>query len=236
MIHSIDEALRTLDAIEPKRFYLRQTRIHHHPILPDSETWHVHDSRAVWNDPGCTTSEILGEAVALMIERVKQKGGSVMELANYREYRTADKSTWGHGQWHQEPDKVQWIDPATGLDCLIVRGPSGALCGYVGVPETHPFHGKDYSDIYDHDIECHGGLTFSDSCAPANDKGEAYGICHVPAEGRPDHVWWFGFDCAHSGDLCPKFRQDDFGYNLYRDIDYVKAEVGSLAAQLAAIK
>src|SRR5437868_4216905 len=35
----------------------------------------------------------------------------------------------GPGPWWDEPDKVQWIDPATDLDCLAVRGPFGAWCG-----------------------------------------------------------------------------------------------------------
>lgn len=54
-------------------------------------------------------------------------------------WTTVDKSDWPTGEWHQEPDKAQWIDQATGLDCLIVRGPFGALCGYVGVPQSSPY-------------------------------------------------------------------------------------------------
>lgn len=42
-------------------------------------------------------------------------------MRNHREYRTIDKTGWPIGQWTNEPDKVQWIDEATGLDCLIVR-------------------------------------------------------------------------------------------------------------------
>jgi hypothetical protein len=62
------------------------------------------------------------------------------------EWRTVDKSTWGEGEWQREPDKKQWQDAETGLPCLIVRNNGGALCGYVGVPPGHPWHGKDYSD------------------------------------------------------------------------------------------
>src|SRR5689334_8643487 len=82
------------------------------------------------------------------------------------------------GPWTSEPDKVQWLDDATDLDCLIVRGPMGALCGYVGVPPEHLWHGKGYSQClkagctdewcYEHSPEArvrvHGGLTFADSC------------------------------------------------------------------------
>lgn len=67
---------------------------------------------------------------------------------------TNTKQTWTNpnrsfppgGAWDAEPDKQQWVDEATGLDCLAVRNPSGTWCGYVGVPTTHPVFGKYYSD------------------------------------------------------------------------------------------
>jgi hypothetical protein len=53
----------------------------------------------------------------------------------------ADK--WGEGDWEDEPDKVHWLDGATGLHCLILRAVAvGSLNGYVGVYEGHPLHGK----------------------------------------------------------------------------------------------
>lgn len=65
-----------------------------------------------------------------------------------REWRNPelDKASWGSGAWSDEADKVQWVDEATGLDCLIVRNNGGALCGYVGVPESHPLYGVGYSE------------------------------------------------------------------------------------------
>lgn len=210
-----------------------------------------------------------------------------------KEYRTVDKSEWGPGPWQDEPDKLQWEDKATGLACLIVRGPAGALCGYVGVPQSHPWFGVDYNQCTreskceetwcDHRpcVEVHGGLTFADSCRAASADGyerskqriasaeqeaqkypigdsaewlrtwrpalatydgykaavDATGICHVTS--GEDKVWWFGFDCAHSGDVSPKYavrygRLDD--YESYRDLDYVKRQVTGLAQQLAAVK
>ncbi len=135
-----------------------------------------------------------------------------------------DKSTWANGVWQNEPDKVQWVDEDSGLDCLAVRNHYGAWCGYVGVPAGHPLHGKSHDDCPDFDV--HGGLTFSDGCHEPTrqqydkhcsmypgqpvksfeewSKGEmASRICHVA---RPDvgEVWWLGFDCAHGFDLCPK--------------------------------
>lgn len=61
-----------------------------------------------------------------------------------KEYRTIDKSKFKSqlGAWMQEPDKVQFEDPETGLPCLIVRNQMGALCGYVGVGPGHPLHHK----------------------------------------------------------------------------------------------
>jgi hypothetical protein len=77
------------------------------------------------------------------------------------EYLSRDKSTWGDGPWQNEPDKVQYPDPHTGLPCLIVRNPMGALCGYVGVPKDHPAYGRHYDQV---DADVHGGLTFSGHC------------------------------------------------------------------------
>jgi len=165
-----------------------------------------------------------------------------------REWRTVDKSEWDRGEWDDEPDKMQWQDEATGLPCLIVRNPSGALCGYVGVAEGHPCFGINYDDAkpvtpIDDDesdyIDVHGGLTFADFCADTGDESKH--VCHVPDPGEPKHVWWLGFDCAHSGDLSPKYaryyRERGLGlsdrYETYKALGYVKSQVAKLARQLA---
>lgn len=99
------------------------------------------------------------------------------------EYRTYDKSGWQPGPWMNEPDKKQWQDPETGLPCLIVRGPVGAWCGYVGVGKDHPWFGKDYTNLsleWDDPerqktpeavIRVHGGLTFADECHAPSPEG-----------------------------------------------------------------
>jgi hypothetical protein len=157
-----------------------------------------------------------------------------MERIEYR--NVVDKSDWvSRGEWDNEPDKIQWQDEATGLPCLIVRGPVGSLCGYVGVADGHPAHGKDYDAIYNlMDVDVHGGLTFAASCSP-NAKEER-GICHKPAPGEPDHVWWLGFDCAHLGDVCPQFDRPGRygGDSWYKNIAYVEGECRKLAQQLIA--
>lgn len=161
-----------------------------------------------------------------------------------KEYTTrtaADLTRWGKGPWENEPDKIQWVDEKTGLDCLIHRHPrSGHLCGYVGVAEGHPLFEKEYEHA---DVDVHGGLTYSQFCEDTTCEDQ--GICHVPYEGRPEKVWWLGFDCAHFGDLQPSskdFWKDypeivrHFERDKYRDVNYVKAECAKLAAQLAAMK
>ncbi len=144
-----------------------------------------------------------------------------------KKWTTKDKSEWPRGAWDNEPDKAHWVDEKTGLDCLIVRGPAGALCGYVGVPESHEHFNKDYDDVY---VDVHGGLSFAGACSPSSD--ESKGICSPKEGAANEHVWWFGFDCAHSWDEVP-LHNWSFSYDsMYRNFDYVKAEVEKLACQL----
>lgn len=132
-------------------------------------------------------------------------------------------------EWEKEPDRKHWIDETTGLDCLIVRQPRlKHLCGYVGVPKGHPWHGGDCDSC---DVNVHGGLTYAASCSGH--------ICHHEQEDKIANkdVWWLGFDCAHAGDLSPgtrditSFRDD---YEIYRNISYVETECHRLAKQIKA--
>jgi hypothetical protein len=158
------------------------------------------------------------------------------------EYRTIDTAAWGDGPWATEPDKIQWQDEVTGYPCLIVRSPEmGFLCGYVGVPANHPFHGQHYDKP---DVSVHHGLTFSGGCH-GEPEAESVGICHKTDPGEPDDVWWFGFDCMHLWDFPPGYkhligREWPTGPggqpNEYRDVPYVTAECQSLAKQLKAME
>lgn len=143
------------------------------------------------------------------------------------------------GPWADEPDKAQWIDEKTNLDCLVVRNRLGALCGYVGVPPQHPWHGKDYDSVA---VEVHGGLTYANPCVDGAVDGPR--VCHIPEPGRPADVWWFGFDCAHCWDLVPGMRETyalagisrpDTG-ETYRTFAYVQQEIAQLAAPLSGIQ
>jgi hypothetical protein len=94
-----------------------------------------------------------------------------------------------------------------GYECAaVVQIGLGHRCGYVALPESHPWHGVDYDKLGDVDI--HGGLTWS---------GEFPDEWVVPSlAGR----WWIGFDCAHLGD------RPDPGYRAQalKDLDEEVAE------------
>jgi hypothetical protein len=56
-------------------------------------------------------------------------------------------------------------------------------------------------------------------------------------------VWWFGFDCGHAGDLVPEqermagsFARGFSCGGTYRSVDYVRAQVETLAQQLSEVK
>lgn len=134
------------------------------------------------------------------------------------------------GPWQHEPDKRQWVTRA-GYPGLIVRNSLGALCGYVGVPREHPYYLADYDNCA---VDVHGGLTYAAKCF-----GE---ICHE-APPWEDNVWWLGFDCSHLGDMIPGMQHARtrigssviWDKDVYRDQQYVTAEVEHLAAQLKEI-
>jgi hypothetical protein len=126
--------------------------------------------------------------------------------------------------WETEPDQKDFV--YVGLNCAIRRTEQlGHLCGYVQIPEDHALAQMDYNIIFDnYDIDVHGGLTFSGSANWLGEKGS----------------WWIGFDCGHLGDFSPEIRRlvpgiSSFGNEQYRDIEYVTAEVKSLAEQIAAL-
>jgi hypothetical protein len=157
---------------------------------------------------------------------------------NLVEYPNTERDEeWPAGPWDDEPGKRVWIDDDTGLDCLMVRNRYGVWCGYVGVPPEHPYHGRDYDDM---NVDVHGGLTFAAGCQEG--LPPEIGICHTPVAGRPDNVWWLGFDTGHFMDYQPRMAAlekeipefpDIMRDCTYRDVAYVETEVANLARQLA---
>lgn len=143
------------------------------------------------------------------------------------------RSEWLPGPWDSEPDLVEWRH--NGAACLIVRGGSGSLCGYVGLPPTHKYWGRDYDAVQEQDA-AHGGLTYAGECGGR--------ICHVPQPGEIHDVWWVGFDCSHAYDLAPCLQATLHRYGpprsslldgTYRDLEYVITCVEGLADELATV-
>lgn len=156
-----------------------------------------------------------------------------------------------------------------GLRCVGLALTRGHRCGYVAVPEGHVLYGVRYDDtlpeamafvteelMKDADIshrgvmpmvtaalsgninrldvviDVHGSLTFSE---PSDEH-------NYPAPST-EKVWWFGFDCEHSGDGKDFSIMDDRTREMYekylafyagtiRDKEYVEKHCRLLARQL----
>lgn len=86
--------------------------------------------------------------------------------------------------------KTEKIILHRGLIGVVLFQKSGHRCGYVQVPEGHPYYGYEITYDDNPDLEppsVHGGVTFSESS-----KGTGY-----PME---TDGWWIGFDCNHAHD------------------------------------
>lgn len=70
-----------------------------------------------------------------------------------------------------------------GMRCAMRHGVFGCPCGYVMMPEEHPWRGKSTNEL-ERIIDVHGGVTF---------VGELHEL--------PDGSRWVGFDMAHAGDM-----------------------------------
>lgn len=112
-------------------------------------------------------------------------------------------------EYSSEPSFVAWS--RHGLPCYIRRqSGSLSLCGYVGVPPSHPWFTSHHDDLpLNIRVTAHGGLTYTSEKSGFN---------------------FFGFDCAHSGDKVPGY---DWSTGTYRDLAYVTASVNALADALA---
>lgn len=148
---------------------------------------------------------------------------------------------WGPGEWVDEPDLFEFYH--LGYWCVGKRmafweGPDneylsgGYWCGYVVIPHSHSWYGKDYSQLQAH---VHGGLSFGE-------------------EDPCTETWILGFDCAHPMDIvpsCEKFLKER-GLNdselekkypnmglwekTYKNMEFVKQECRNLAEQASKEK
>jgi hypothetical protein len=164
-------------------------------------------------------------------ERLKRLAALDAKVTGEQRAIMTERTKWGPGPWQNEPDRDEW-KTAAGLPGLALRGSFGNWCGYVAVPPGHLAHGQPYDSFR---VSVHGGLTYANAC-----QGE---ICHVPAPGEPDNVYWFGFDCGHYQDVKPGMDallrtrgiERPAMIYTYRTLEYVRAEVEDLAAQLVAL-
>lgn len=137
--------------------------------------------------------------------------------------------------------EADWISKA-GLRCVVIASQAGWRCGYVAVGQTHPLYGHYYSrlspylkrgGVFYSPVEfftVHGDITFSDF-------GNYYLL--------PKNSFWFGFDCAHSGDAfdpdllpedTPECRNAVLNRpGIVRTLEFVKEECESLARQLSEV-
>lgn len=136
---------------------------------------------------------------------------------------------WGPGPWVDEPDSQ--AGTKDGIRWLLLRDDElGHWCGYVHVPDGHPWHGAGCREIR---VDVHGGVTVAGAVEPGS--------------------WWLGFDCCHVRDyvparpnvmakiraVAPKLAADVERLRSadpvdYRDHSYALSEVVDLAEQVAA--
>ena len=129
--------------------------------------------------------------------------------------------------------KIEKEDGYMGYHYVVTFNAMGIRCGYVEIPEDHPYYDIDnYDEI---PIDCHGGLTF------AGDRFD-------------DGKYYIGFDCGHAGDaydydtVIKYFNDDidvinrakkmkDLEFNQYgsiKSIEYVENECRGIINQLIA--
>ena len=135
--------------------------------------------------------------------------------------------------------------------CSIWKHDSlGTLCGYLGVPPSHPWYGKDQGDDLSR-IDVHGGITLATHEKSSRQMSPEYRKA-IMSDSRPlpefkwvsvpnaddaswphdtgQDVWWLGFDCGHLYDFVPATPRPG---DIYRDEHYVRGELEGLASQAA---
>lgn len=122
------------------------------------------------------------------------------------------------------PDALLAKGESQGYEWEVTRNHSGYRCGYVRIPQGHPWHGKDDDEIAP---DVHGGITF------------AAADTHC-GKGGADDAWWLGFDCAHYGDAPDPALTDHthlwphYEGETVKTTEYVKAECLHLIEQAVA--
>lgn len=135
-----------------------------------------------------------------------------------------------------------------GLDCKIYLTGMGHHCGYVAVGLDHPWFGRGYNDevpvpddVMNREVSAESvgviNLFTASLHQSAIELGklpiclaiDVHGGLTFAGEHKGSDLWWFGFDCCHTGD---GMRQGDPDW---KDADYVAAQCRRLADQLIAV-
>lgn len=150
-------------------------------------------------------------------------------------YRVPELQPETKGPWSVEPDKVAWVDPDTGMACIVRRNPEGHLSGFVGIAESHPLYGYTADAIPADAVDVPGGIDYAEPCDETGPEERS--VCHIRVLGGGD-VWWVGMSCNRIDDLVPgdpghAHEAQRLGIGqTYRDIHEVVGRCGDLARQL----
>lgn len=108
-----------------------------------------------------------------------------------------------------EGDYFEWQNH---FKCFIRRNKFKAWCGYVLISKDYPIDSDTTIDI-----DCHGGVTYHNF----DEKGLT-----------------IGFDCAHDGDIIPKFDSLFWSadYDVYRTKEFAIDEVNKMVDQILEVK
>ena len=165
-----------------------------------------------------------------------------------------NRNEWGSGPWDNEPDKIKWQDDETGYQCFMLRNQFGAWCGYVSIPEEHPFYGMESNRKVQIDKEklmtrkvgnspplisimLQDKEEFEKGIVTLDLSVEVHGGITFTGEHFDEPgAWWIGFDCSHCDDRCPGMNIDFIDdMQIYRNREYVENEIRNLAEQLKEI-
>lgn len=149
----------------------------------------------------------------------------------------------------------QWT--AHGLDCAVLRLTSSYMdhrCGYVRVPDDHPWHGLGYADDAPQGPAAYADRTTDDAgmggmiALLGGQQGvetwarriEAHVAVHGgltfagSAPGDLPEGWWFGFDCAHLDDTLDVWTEDRVATEVERMAEQVAAAAATATPERAS--
>lgn len=122
-----------------------------------------------------------------------------------------------------------------GLLCRVLDGPFSNYNGYVAVSKSHPYWGKEYSDIH---VSVHGGLTFGSQGGETTRTRKVLGkdreFKNDAVQWPNEELWWFGWDTSHYDDyIVYKDGSSPDPSGICWTVEMVARETDELAKQLS---